>query len=292
LRTVGHVNEKVLKTATMKYALTILVLTVLVVVAHSPVTQAQRWLSYEPETVELDGRLVIQSKYGPPNYGEQPKTDQKVKIPVLVLKYRVSVLPSQEDGDNSKPVYNTTQIQLAFVDSGITYHNLIGKNVVVTGSLFHAHTGHHYTDVVLKVRSIERQSAESARRRFDVCSIMTSEVNHRQRYATSNSLLTQFLGIVGNETTRKSFKDSATGLIINAAVEYQDVKNGRTFIRSTIRIALSVTDEEQDAFDAVDSAQAGTSYRRDRGELYVTKQVVVGDSVHTFTLRCSQGPVR
>jgi len=29
----------------------------------------------------------------------------------------VSVLPSQEDGYNSKPVYDTTQIQLAFVDT-------------------------------------------------------------------------------------------------------------------------------------------------------------------------------
>lgn len=273
----------------MKHALTILVLTVLVVVAHPSATQAQRWLSYEPETVELDGRLVLQSRYGPPNYGEQPKTDQKVKIPVLVLKYRVSVLPSQEDGYNSKPVYNTTQIQLAFVDSGTAYHNLIGKNVVVTGSLFHAHTGHHYTDVILKVRSIERQSAAFARRRFDVCSIVTSELDRRERYATSNSLLTQLLAIVGDETTTKSFKDSATGLIVNAAVKFQDVKNGPTLIRSTIRIALSVTHEEQDAFEAVDSAAAGTSYRRHRGELYVTKQVVVGDSVHTFTLSCSNG---
>lgn len=142
---------------TMKHVLTILLLTVLVAVAPPTATQAQRWLSYEPQTVELDGRLVIQSKFGPPNYGEEPKTDQKVKIPVLVLKYPVSVRASQEDGPNSEPVYRIKQIQLAFNDSGTTHKNLIGKNVVVTGSLFHAHTGHHYTDVVLKVRSIERR---------------------------------------------------------------------------------------------------------------------------------------
>jgi Domain of unknown function (DUF4431) len=148
----------------MKHVLTILVLTVLTAVAHPTATQAQRWLSYEPETVELNGRLVIQSRYGPPNYGEDPKTDQKVKIAVLVLKNPVRVRPSQGDGYNSQPVYRTTQIQLAFIDSGTVYKNLIGKNVVVTGSLFHAHTGHHYTDVVLKVRSIERRSAPNTRR--------------------------------------------------------------------------------------------------------------------------------
>ncbi len=151
----------------MKHVLTILVLTILVAVATPTSTQAQRWVSYEPQTVELDGRLVIQSKYGPPNYGEQPKTDQKVKVPVLVLKNPVSVLPSEEGGYNSQPVYRTTQIQLAFIDSGTAYKNLIGKNVVVTGSLFHAHTGYHYTDVVLNVRSIERRSATHARRRFE-----------------------------------------------------------------------------------------------------------------------------
>lgn len=140
-----------------------LLLTALVAVTHPSATQAQRRLSYEPQTVELAGRLVIQSKYGPPNYGEQPKTDQKVKVPVLVLKIPVSVLPSQEDGYNSQPVYRTTQIQLAFIDSRTAYKNLIGKNVVVTGSLFHAHTGHHYTAVVLNVRSIKRRSARYAR---------------------------------------------------------------------------------------------------------------------------------
>ena len=59
-----------------------------------------------------------------------------------------------------------------------------------------------------------------------------------------------------------------------------------------VRMALSVAHEEQDAFDAVDGAAAGTSYRRNRGELNVAKQVVVGDNVHTFTLSCANGLIR
>jgi hypothetical protein len=31
---------------------------------------------------------------------------------------------------------------------------LIGKKVIVKGTLFHAHTGHHHTDVLMNVESI------------------------------------------------------------------------------------------------------------------------------------------
>lgn len=229
----------------MKHTLTMLLLTVLVAVLYPAPTQAQRWLSYEPQTVELDGRLVIQAKYGPPNYGEQPKTDEKVRIPVLVLQNPVNVLPSEENSYNSQAVYRTRQIQLAFIETRIDYKNLIGKNVVVTGSLFHAHTGHHYTDVVLSVSSIERRSAAYAQRRLDVCSITTAEFNQRQRYATSDSLLTEFLAIVGDEKTEKAVKHPASGLIVNAVVEYLYLNTAGTRIPPRIRIALSVSNEEQ-----------------------------------------------
>jgi hypothetical protein len=59
-----------------------------------------RWLSYEPAIVELEGRLTVQWKYGPPNYG-------------------------------------------------------------VKGTLFHALSGHHYTDVVMDVGSIETRQKRS-----------------------------------------------------------------------------------------------------------------------------------
>ena len=75
----------------MKQTLTTLTLILVVVFAFAGATHAQRCLSYEPEVVELDGQLVVQSKYGPPNFGEQPKTDQKVQVPVLLLRERAVV---------------------------------------------------------------------------------------------------------------------------------------------------------------------------------------------------------
>ena len=131
----------------------------LAAVAYPTAAQAQRSLHYQPETVELEGKLVVQSKYGPPNFGEVPKTDEKVRIPVLVLKTPVNVLPiqGQDDGINTKPVYRVRQIQLSFAVGETDHKKLIGKNAVVKGTLFRAHTGHHYTDVVLTVSSIEKK---------------------------------------------------------------------------------------------------------------------------------------
>lgn len=142
----------------MTYKHPILFLLVLIAAAHvDAVAQDRRWLSYEPETVELQGRLILQWKYGPPNYGEEPKTDSKGRVPILVLTDAINVRGNPQDAINSKSVQGIRRVQLAFSDTGTSYRHLVGKDVVVKGTLFHAHTGHHYTDVVLTVRSIERK---------------------------------------------------------------------------------------------------------------------------------------
>ncbi len=139
----------------MKRIITILTLSGLVAVAHIAISaQDRQWLSYEPATVELEGRLVIRSKYGPPNYGEQPKTDKKLKVLFLILTKPINVRGTEGDEYNAQSVEGARQIQLILSDGG-AHKNSIGKNVVVKGTLFHAITGHHFTDVVMTVRSLE-----------------------------------------------------------------------------------------------------------------------------------------
>ncbi|HKR22002.1 MAG TPA: hypothetical protein VJS17_05365, partial [Pyrinomonadaceae bacterium] len=66
--------------------LTLITLTALVAICNlQAFAQGKRWLSYEPAIVELEGRLVIQNEWGPPNFGEEPLTDRKEKVPVMVL---------------------------------------------------------------------------------------------------------------------------------------------------------------------------------------------------------------
>ena len=136
---------------------TIIILFALIL-ARSVDTSAQekRWLSYEPEIVELEGRLTVEWKYGPPNFGENPKTDAKVRVPVLVLTKGVSVHGNPEAFPFNVEVKGIRRIQLIVFNPKSPYKEFVGKKVVVKGTLFHAHKAGHYTDVVMDVRSMNQ----------------------------------------------------------------------------------------------------------------------------------------
>ena len=215
-----------------------------------------------------------------------------MSVPVLLLSQGVVVQGDKEDSKNSKTVYNAqtahnvSQIQLAFPASETSHKALIGKPVVVTGTLFHAHTGHHYTDVVLNVQSIESKPAGYDQRQFDVCRINTSEWYVKERYGSSNFLHAEFRAPVGEDEILKSFRHAKSGLIINAGVQYLYDTDGKPPRPREIRIALSTSKKEEDALHTSDNAVAGSDYGRNWGSLYVTKQVVVGDIEYTLTLFC------
>lgn len=272
----------------MKHTLTTLILTLLVAFACAGQTHAQRFLSYEPEVVELDGQLVVQSKYGPPNFGEQPKTDQKVRVPVLLLSQQVVVTDNHEDGKHSETINNVRQIQLAFDASETSHKKLIGKQVVVTGLLFQAHTGHHYTEAVMNVQSIERKPPDYDQRQFAVCNILTSHFNPSKRIATSKHLERQFRAFFAGERTEKSIKLEGTDRTINAAFSYDDLNGSQEGKPHRLRIAIVLSDEEENALDALGGSEAMTIYRRD-WRLSVSHEVLVGETWHRLTLSCGDG---
>lgn len=115
--------------------------------------QDKDWLSYWPMVVELKGKLIIRWYYGPPNYGENPKTDSRELLPILVLSKPVNVRgsPDPDAGPDRVSVEDVRKMELVLT---IPHKNIIGKNVVVKGTLFHGFTGHHHTDVLMKVESI------------------------------------------------------------------------------------------------------------------------------------------
>src|SRR5215510_4345751 len=128
--------------------LTLTAASFMVILIGGLATTAQRnsrWLSYEPATVLLEGRLTVQREYGPPNYGENPKTDEKVKVPVLVLSVPINVRGTPGDVQNATSVRGVHRIQLVFTNGETSYKEFVGKLVLVNGTLFHAETGHHYT---------------------------------------------------------------------------------------------------------------------------------------------------
>jgi hypothetical protein len=144
-------------------------LIILIAFAHlEAVAQAQRWLSYQPAIVELDGRLITEQKYGPPSFGEEPKTDKKLTVPILVLNEAINIRGTPGDLINGESVMGAKRVQLIFTAGVIPYKHLIGKDVVVKGKLFHSHTGHHFTDVLVDVGSIEEAPCPNAMSQFEI----------------------------------------------------------------------------------------------------------------------------
>jgi hypothetical protein len=120
---------------------------------NTPKTPVKKELSYEPTIVELEGTLTVKTYYGPPNYGENPKTDTKEKQWILILSDPVDVIGNKDSHDDlhTVSVHNITDVQLVLLGP---HDNLIGKTVLVKGTLFHGFTGHHHTDVLMDVQSI------------------------------------------------------------------------------------------------------------------------------------------
>ena len=120
-----------------------------------------KWYKYEPEVVTLKGELLSKSAYGPPNYGENPRTDKKVKYYVLKLETPINVKGDPKSEVNTDTYENISEIQMVLIE-GITakedmksMEDKVNKKVTVQGMLFQAITGHHYTKVLIKVRHIE-----------------------------------------------------------------------------------------------------------------------------------------
>jgi hypothetical protein len=136
------------------------------------------------------------------------------------------------------------------------------------------------------------QAATFAQSQADVCHVATSWWNPAKGIGSGNMLLGQFRLSAFNEQTLKSFKDESSGLIVNAGVEYGDFGAASAGKPTEIRIAIAAFDREQNAFDVTENAVAGTTYGRRWGSLYVEKQVVVGQLIHTFAITCGDGSKR
>jgi hypothetical protein len=108
---------------------------------------ASRCLKYEDATVSLTGRVVVRTFFGPPGYGEHPKTDSIEQQAILVLDHPVCVDAS--GGDEAA----ASQSEITLVPLGsVDMSRYIGKRVTVAGSLFHAISGHHYTKVLIQLK--------------------------------------------------------------------------------------------------------------------------------------------
>ena len=111
--------------------------------------QAQPCERYGAATVI--GTVQRMMFYGPPNFGENPKTDERGYYPVLRLD-RAKRMCADGGGFADKPILSR-EMQMIFVGSSFD-KMLYGKHVAVTGELFTAHNAFHHTPVMLTVSLI------------------------------------------------------------------------------------------------------------------------------------------
>ena len=126
--------------------------------ATAAVASAQSCLSYEPAEVRLSGTISKQVVPGPPNYESVRKGDKPETIWILTLDKPVCVTGNTDDVN--EPEQNVTDLQLVLQPNHFAQLNkMTGRKVEVVslGKLFHGHTAHHRTKVLLDVKEIEKQ---------------------------------------------------------------------------------------------------------------------------------------
>jgi len=99
--------------------------------------------------VELEGVLISSTADPAITYDEKPH-----QFKALNLRKPINVLCSQRETD-CQPELGITFLHLVLKEKQMTqFKKLKGKTAKLSGTLFHSHTGHHFTSVLLDVQSI------------------------------------------------------------------------------------------------------------------------------------------
>ena len=118
--------------------------------------QQEKVYYFEPDTSFVTGILKQEVYFGPPNYGENPKTDSKEKQYVFYPNKPISVLSKPNTKQDS---YNTTTKNIKSFQlvntRNISLSKYINKKIKISGTFFGAHTAHHHTKILLDIVKIE-----------------------------------------------------------------------------------------------------------------------------------------
>ncbi|HSK71733.1 MAG TPA: DUF4431 domain-containing protein [Pyrinomonadaceae bacterium] len=110
---------------------------------------SKKCLFYEPATVSLDGKLTRKVVV---NASEQKET-------IWILKLNEIVCVAADENNEFNPaVEKVSDVQLVLNSKQFrVIRDLQNQKVSVTGTLFAAHTQHHFTDVLLIVTKFRKK---------------------------------------------------------------------------------------------------------------------------------------
>jgi hypothetical protein len=113
------------------------------------------WFEFCPSIIRLSGRLVLEQRFGPPNYGENPDTDAKLMVPYLKLKQPVNVKGDPTSEVNRDSVLGVTEVRLYFPIEH-RHEDDVGREVIIQGCLSRGLSAHDYGRVVMDVKAVTR----------------------------------------------------------------------------------------------------------------------------------------
>jgi hypothetical protein len=122
-----------------------------------PYRVAEPCLHYGPTEVTLDGDLIRRIYPGPPNYESVTAGDSAETALIVTLSSPVCVtVDSAIGGPDDEPEAGIEEIQLAIGADSVweQLKRVPGSRMRVTGTLFHAISGHHHTRILLWVSRI------------------------------------------------------------------------------------------------------------------------------------------
>lgn len=113
---------------------------------------ATECLHYGGSPVTLSGEVKLERFFGPPNYGETPDTDSRETQAILLLEKPICVEANATEYEEAEQ----NQREITLVPLGKeNLTNYKGKQITVEGWLYHAHTGHHHTPVLIEIKHIQ-----------------------------------------------------------------------------------------------------------------------------------------
>jgi len=142
---------------TAKRAATLLTTLFLAPVAI-PAQKPSGCLPYEPVVVELKGTIIRRTFPGPPNYESVKRGDRPEVVWLLILREPICMQEDKNDPGINIAQTDIREIQIVFseADGYKKYQSFVGtaKTVIVTGTLFGSHTGHHHTRVLITAKTL------------------------------------------------------------------------------------------------------------------------------------------
>ena len=110
-------------------------------------------LHYGGDPIILTGKVKLQTFYGPPGYGENPDTDSRERQAILVLSEPICVEANPNNYEEAE--HNQSEVTLV-PHNNENLKDYVGKEIKVKGTLYHAHTAHHHTRVLINILHIEK----------------------------------------------------------------------------------------------------------------------------------------